>query len=170
MTDSASSSFTENGLKAFALLQNWLETEGWYPQLIEGTHAFWARYSLGPKGMLMCTFELLADIEQFVFYAVPGVTAPEADPTPVLRYLARANYGLRLGNFECDLDDGEIRFKSSLNFAGEPLSTHQVANVVLPAIETVDKYLEGLAGVIAGACTPEEAIEQAEGGDFYLPY
>ena len=30
-------------------------------------------------------------------------------------YLHRANYGLRVGNFELDYDDGEIRYKTYID-------------------------------------------------------
>ena len=30
----------------------------------------------------------------------------------VCRYITRANYGLRNGNLEMDLDDGEVRYKT----------------------------------------------------------
>ncbi len=38
---------------------------------------------------------------------------PEGCRTAAAETIARANYGLRLGKFELDLDDGEVRFQVS---------------------------------------------------------
>ncbi len=51
------------------------------------------------------------DEDGFTVYTVFPVKAPEEKRGAVAAFLTRANYGLILGSFELDFDDGEIRFK-----------------------------------------------------------
>ena len=44
--------------------------------------------------------------------------------------IARANYGLYLGNFEMDMGDGELRFKSSLPVNDAEPSDNQIRRLI----------------------------------------
>lgn len=81
----------------------------------------------------------------------------------IAEFIARANYGLRIGNFDLDYADGEARFKTSLDFEGEPLTYNFIKHAVYPAVQTMDNYLPGLMKVAFGAETPVEAIQEIEG-------
>jgi hypothetical protein len=70
---------------------------------------------------------------------------------------------LRIGNFEMDYSDGEVRYKSSLDFEGEPLTTPLIKNAIYPAVQTMDRYLPGLMSVVYGDKSPSEAITEIEG-------
>ena len=41
----------------------------------------------------------------------------------VAELLARINYGLNIGNFELDMTDGEIRYKTSIDVEGGELTS-----------------------------------------------
>ncbi|MBP8974021.1 MAG: YbjN domain-containing protein, partial [Anaerolineae bacterium] len=80
----------------------------------------------------------------------------------VAEFLTRANFGLRIGNFELDYHDGEVRYKTSLDFEDEKLTPALIRNAVYPAVTTMDRYLPGLMKVVYGGRTPYEAIEEIE--------
>jgi hypothetical protein len=80
----------------------------------------------------------------------------------VAEFITRANYGLRIGNFELDFRDGEVRYKSSLDFEGETLTPGLVKFAIYPAVQTMDRYLPGLMGVIYGHKPRAEAIAEVE--------
>ena len=64
---------------------------------------------------------------QLAVYCVCSLNVPPARRAAVMELVTRANYGLRLGCFELDLDDGEVRFRASLDFEGtEPSSSSSV--------------------------------------------
>jgi len=92
-----------------------------------------------------------------------GFKTPEGKRHAVAEYTTRANYGLRIGNFEVDYSDGEVRYKGSLDFEGEKLSFSLIRNVIYPSVQTMDRYLTGLLGVMYGSKTAEEAIGEVEG-------
>ena len=61
----------------------------------------------------------------------------------IAELLTRANYGIRIGNFERDYSDGEIRDKSSLDFECQSLTPTLIRNSIYPAVQTMDYYLPG---------------------------
>lgn len=151
-----------NGLQAFELLSSYLDDDEWFPRRIEGKYAYSMSYS-GKNGDLRCYAIVRVDLEEFLFYAVAPVKVPEEVRMAVAEYLTRANYGLRIGNFELDYADGEVRYKSSLDFEGHSLSPDLIRNAIYPAVHTMDRYLPGLLRVSFGGATPHEAIEEVEG-------
>src|SRR5512146_398808 len=152
-----------NGLQAFELLSSYLDDDEWFPRRIEGKYAYSMSYS-GKNGDLRCYAIVRVDLEEFLFYAVAPVKVPEEVRMAVAEYLTRANYGLRIGNFELDYSDGEVRYKSSIDFEGQILTPELIRNAIYPAVHTMDRYLSGLLRVSFGGATPLEAIEEAEGG------
>lgn len=152
----------ENGLQAFELLTTYLDDNEWFPRRIEGKHAYSMSYS-GKNGDFRCYAIIRVDLEEFLFYAVAPVKVAEEVRNAVAEYITRANYGLRIGNFELDYSDGEVRYKSSLDFEGMALMPEFIRNTIYPAVHTMDRYLPGLLRVSYGGATPREAIEEIEG-------
>lgn len=151
-----------NGWRAFAALGQFLQDDDWHPQQLE-EKTIYRVYFAGDNGDLRCYAQIRVELEQFLFYVIAPVKAPEDARPRVAEYLTRANYGLRIGNFEFDYNDGEIRYKSSLDFESEGLTHGYIKNSVYPAVHTMDHYLPGLLGVMYGNKTPEEAIADIEG-------
>jgi len=151
----------ENGQQAFATLGTFLEEDGWYPQQIEDRSIYRVGFE-GKNGRYTCFAQIRMDLEQFMFYAIAPIKVPEAARAAAAEFLTRANYGLRIGNFEIDYTDGEVRYKSSLDFEGEPLTPTLIKNAMYPAVHTMDLYLPGLLGVMYGNKTPEQAIHDIE--------
>jgi hypothetical protein len=151
-----------NGRQAFETLRQFLEADGWYPQLLDDKTIFRLAFD-GKNGELRCYAQVRVELEQFLFYAVAPVKVPEEVRSDVAEFLTRANYGLRIGNFELDYRDGEVRYKTSLDFEGETLTNHFIRNTIYPAVQTMDRYLKGLLSVMFGGRTPKEAIEEVEG-------
>jgi hypothetical protein len=152
-----------NGMEGFEMLSTYLDEDEWFPRRIEGKYAYSMSYS-GKNGDLRCYAIIRVDLEEFLFYAVAPVKVPEEVRTAVAEYITRANYGLRIGNFEMDYSDGEVRYKSSLDFESQSLTSDLIRNSIYPAVHTMDRYLPGLLRVSFGGATPHEAIEEVEGG------
>jgi len=150
-----------NGLQAFALLGKFLEDDGWHPQQLEGKHIYSINYS-GKNGTMRCYAQIRVDLEQFMFYVLAPVKAQSEILAVVAEYITRANFGMRIGNFELDYSDGEIRYKSSLDFEGESLTPTFIKHAIYPAVQTMDRYLPGLLSVIYGGKTAVEAISDIE--------
>jgi hypothetical protein len=151
----------ENGWRAFQTLGDFLTEDGWHPQPMEDRRIYRMGFS-GENGQVACYAQIRVDLEQFLFYVMCPVKAPEEKRLAMAEFIARANYGLRIGNFELDFSDGEVRYKSSLDFENVTLEPQLIRNAIYPAVQTMDRYLPGLMGVIYGNKTPAEAVAEIE--------
>jgi len=154
----------ENGLQAFETLGQYLEEDGWYPQQLEDKTIYRVGFS-GKNGQLNCFAQIRVDLEQFLFYAIAPVKVPEEQRMAVAEFITRANYGLRIGNLEMDFNDGEIRYKSSLDFECETLTPQLIKLAIYPAVQTLDRYMPGLMAVIYGGKSAAEAVAEVEGSE-----
>jgi hypothetical protein len=78
-------------------------------------------------------------------------------------FLTRANYGMRLGNFEMDFSDGEVRYKTCIDVEDIEINLTFVKNFILPNIITADRYFPGMMKLLYGGVTAEQAINEIEG-------
>jgi hypothetical protein len=116
----------------------------------------------GNHGLWNCYAQARESQEQFVFYSIYPEIAPEEKRLTVAEYLTRANYGLIIGNFELDFNDGEIRYKTSIDIEGDLLTEDLVKQLVYANVMMMDEYFPGIQSVINGNLTPLEAIQQIE--------
>ncbi len=149
------------GLRAFATVGQFMEEDGWHPQVLEDNYVY-RSFFVGHNGEVTCFAQVRVDLEQFIFYVVMPVRAPANMRQKVAEYITRANYGLRIGNFEMDFDDGEVRYKSSIDFEGADLTPGLIRNTIYPAVQTMDRYLPGVLSVIFGGKSAAEAIAAIE--------
>jgi hypothetical protein len=102
------------------------------------------------------------DAEIVACYVSAGTLVPEERRTAAAEALTRANWGLRVGNFEMDYSDGEVRFKVSVDVEGGLLGHTMVQNMISAGISMQDRYHPALMRVVYADATPAEAITEAE--------
>ena len=91
------------------------------------------------------------------------LSADENSRLAVAEYLTRVNFNMRNGNFELNMDTGEIRFKTYVHVgAGQPDIGAARFAVMLPFL-MLDRFGDGLLEVLFGFKSPREAFEAAEG-------
>ncbi len=96
-------------------------------------------------------------------YMISPVNADPENIGEVLRYSALANYGLANGNFEVDVRDGEIRYKSYVNCdAYETLPTEIIRNSINVCWAMMERYGSGFAALAMGFSDAETEINKAE--------
>jgi hypothetical protein len=137
------------------------EQDGWPAVTVPGSGALQITYQ-GQHGNWVCYAQARDDSSQFAFYSVCPIKAPELRRVMVSEFITRANYGLIIGNFELDLDDGEIRYKTSIDVEQAELSPALMQPLVYANVWTMDRYLPGLMSVIFGNATPVQAVELVE--------
>ncbi|MDM9583743.1 YbjN domain-containing protein [Nostoc sp. GT001] len=116
----------------------------------------------GENGKWNCYARARSEQNQFVFYSIFPVNAPENKRLAVAEFITRANCGMMIGNFELDFSDGEISYKTSIDVEGDRLSFALIQRVVYANVTMMDEYLPGIMSVIYGNVSPEEAIAQVE--------
>jgi hypothetical protein len=116
----------------------------------------------GANGRFSCQAEINEEQQIFYFYSYFPVNVPAEKRTEMAEFITRANYGMRVGNFEMDFVDGEVRFKTSLDVENDELTPALISNQVYTNVWTMDRYLPGLFAMVYSDKTPLEAIEMIE--------
>lgn len=116
----------------------------------------------GDNGQWNCFACPRENQQQCAFYSVYPDLVPEERRIDVAEFLTRANFGMAIGNFEINLNTGEIRFKTSIDVEGDRLSMSLFEQLVMANVNIMDQYLPGIEQVIKGKVSPEVAIAQIE--------
>ena len=102
-------------------------------------------------------------------YNVLAVSPVQGDPKnleELMRYLHMANYGLKSGNFELDVRDGEVRYKCWVETDGlESLPSGIIESSVVIPCSMFDRYGDGIAALCMGFSDADTEIRKVEGGD-----
>jgi hypothetical protein len=93
-------------------------------------------------------------------FIISPVSAPESGRKRVSEFLTMANYGLILGGFEMDMDDGELRYKSSFIYENEVGEEYEFKQHLFNALYTMDRYFPGIMAVLFTGLEPRVAISQ----------
>ena len=106
--------------------------------------------------------------DKLIIKIIIPLSAEEAERSKVAEFLLRANYGLNIGCFDFDFDDGEISYRVSI-FCGEdefaPPTYEQIDYSVIIGLMMIEKYGNALTKVLFGLVEPQDAIEDAEKND-----
>lgn len=116
----------------------------------------------GENGEWMCTAVAKEEVYQFAFYSTLMINAPEEKRMDIAEFITRANYGLTIGNWELDFDDGEIRYKTSLDVEGTEFTMSLLKQVVYANVVITDQYFPGIMGILNDDILPEEALALVE--------
>ncbi len=98
----------------------------------------------------------------FVYSRPQDMLVPIDRIAALADFLTRANYGLPLGNFEIDMNDGEMNFKNSIDISDGELTQKMVQTLIVFSLECMSRYLPGIRAVIEGT-EPKFAIEDIDG-------
>lgn len=109
---------------------------------------------------------LLADEDAGVIGARTSAAfrVPPEKRVAMCEAINRANWGLRVGSFEMDMDDGEVVFRVGLDHQDSAVSARLVARVVQASLGTFERYVPAFMRVIYGGATAMEAIHEVENG------
>lgn len=149
--------------KILGKVEEFLVTDGWTYEAVPERDAF----ACGLKGR-NASYRLFFDVDEedslLMLYLVAQVSVPEERRSPAAEFFTRANWGLRIGNFELDLRDGEVRYKVSVDVEGGEIVAKMVENMIGAAVSTMDRYFPGLMAVAYAGESPQDAVEAVERG------
>ena len=92
-------------------------------------------------------------------------SSDEACMNTMARFLHRVNYALRNGNFELDMDDGEINYKVHCSCRGLVApSDEMIAESITCPNAMFDKYEAGIMGILFSGMSDQEALDRCENG------
>lgn len=151
-----------NGQRGFETVGKFLEQDGWHAAVDDDLDTTYVMNYRGDNLTFGCQARVRTDLEQLICYAIVPRDVPPSRRAAMQEFIARANYGLRLGNLELDLETGDMRAKSSIDFEASELTAQLIKNTLYPSVQTLDYYWPGIEAVLEGT-PPAEAVAAAEG-------
>ena len=152
----------DNAGPVFGAMVDFFEDDNWPYSVVDG-EAVLSMHFVGQSGHWICYAQAREEQQQFVFYSVCPMAMPDFKRAAVAEFVTRANYGMIIGNFELDYNDGEVRYKTSLDVEGTVLNSALVRQAVYANVLMMDRYLPGLLALVYNDITPADAVAQVEG-------
>lgn len=150
--------------RVFDSVVAFLREDQWRYEEIPGESAVRFGFT-GKNARYDCFGRVNEDHEIFVFYTIIPLRVPESQRLEIAELLARINYGLNIGNFEMDMNDGEIRYKTSIDVEGGELAPRMVETLIAVNISTTDRYFPCFTDVMYAGTDPAEAVSHIERPD-----
>ncbi len=96
--------------------------------------------------------------ESFLCNTHTNLKIPYAKRLQICEFMNRVNYEMVNGNFEMDMEDGEIRYRTSLDLSGAEASKDQILNLIWNGAQSFDTFFPGMMELLYENCTPEQAV------------
>jgi len=110
-----------------------------------------------------CIAQAWEDSRVFAFYSVSPLRPTPAHLARTSELIHRINVGMLAGNFELDLDDGEVRLKTMVGFGPGGAWSDELARVVVYTnLAAMNHYIVSLLSVITGAADPQQSLAKIE--------
>jgi hypothetical protein len=154
-------SYSDTSQNILSAIINFFTSDDWPFVKIQGEPVLHLLFG-GKNGKWTCYAKARTDRGQFVFYSICPVSVPESKRLALAEFIARANYGTIIGNFELEFVTGEIRYKTSIDISGSTLAYSQIKQLVYANVMMVDEYLPGIRAVIDGNAEPKDVIASIE--------
>lgn len=124
----------------------------------------------GESGRWICVAQVPPERDLVLFTSILPIFVPPDGRARVAEYLTRANFGMLLGAFELDMDEGELRYRTSVDLTGVDATDLESSSLLRPMIRqmiyanvvNVDRYFPGVMNVLYAGLTPAEAVSRVE--------
>lgn len=153
----ATNRYTASTQPIFAAIINFFKEDNWHYVQLRGQSVLRLAFE-GKNGKYDCYAQAIEEQQQFIFYSIGSIKIPKSKRRAVGEFLSRANYGMIIGNFELNFDNGEIRYKTSTNVKNHALDAEIIKPLVYTNVKMIDKYLPGIIAVAKGGISPADAI------------
>lgn len=145
-------------------VEDYFETEGAKYTPFDERGVAHATYAVDVKfGHVEVFFHAYHDM--LILHLIVPLKAGEDERAKVGEFLHRANYGLKVGNFDFDFNDGEVSYRVAIYCGSdefEPPRHEQIDAALTIGLMMIDKYGNGLVKVMFGLAEPLDAIDASE--------
>lgn len=136
---------------------SYLDAKGYGWSVEEGLICFSVKGEFGNYPVyLMASGDMLVTICKAPFYL------PDTKCLEMAHFLHLANFGMLLGNFEMDCDEGEIRFKTCLFLPGQTPCNAAIARYVFTPAIMMEKYAPGMKAILEEGALAGRALRLCE--------
>lgn len=118
----------------------------------------------GKAGMYRIVAQVDDDDDLFQVVGFAPVRIQEGSRPAIVETITRANFGLRVGKFEMNPDDGELRFHAAQILTHGCLDDAVIERMMGTTVAMLDMYLPAVLSVIYGNELPQDAVKCVEAG------
>ena len=144
--------------------KSYLDDEDWH-YTYDAEKGFF-RFGMNLRGKLkVVQYMVFVKEDDFTVYAISPISADAKNPKQIremAEFVCRANYGLRDGNFELDVNDGELRYKSYVNCEEFLPTVERIRRSIYIPAAMFDKYSGGILQVVMNNVPARDAIKMCE--------
>ena len=112
------------------------------------------------------THRIVATVESddnlFQVFGYSPVRVPQGSRPAIGETITRANYCMKVGKFEMDLDQGDLRFQAAQILPYDTIEDETIRRLIGTAMGMLDTYLPAVLSVIYGNELPQDAIKCVE--------
>lgn len=148
----------ENGLKALKNVKAVLTSIGWDPQPTDIEGVLLVDFSTDDIPIANAIADVRIDFERFLYYLNFKGNVAAKNRKESMEFITRINFDLVTGNFEINMDDGSVRYKSSIDFSQVPLSKILIGNIIKSSKDAVEYYADAMIEVMSGKKKAAHAI------------
>ena len=146
----------------FKVMVKFFDEDNWKYRQLEGKTILQLGFQ-GENGSWVCFAQAKDDVDRMLFFSRLETNIPADKRPAIAEFLTRANYGLAIGNFELDFNDGEVRYKTSIDVTDTEITSNLLRPLIYTNVLMMDKYMSGLMAVVYADMSPSEAVKQIEG-------
>lgn len=146
-------------------VRDWLDGDDWHYEYDAENTLIKMGINLKSK---IKSGRIFVDIKEkcYLVYLYAPISGDKDNLGELNKYLTMANYGLYNGNFELDIRDGEIRYKTFVNCDSlESLSSEVIRDSIYVGCAMMDRYGDGIAALALGFSDAETELKKAEHSD-----
>jgi len=85
---------------------------------------------------------------------------PEGKRLIVSDFINRMNFHVQIGNFELDMNDGEIRFRTSIDIEDSTLTQAMIRNLMAVGVIMMDQAFPIIMGIVYGGVSAKDAEQK----------
>ncbi len=139
----------------------YFESQKWHYEVKQNDDdRFIVTLGMNLKGKLSsCRVLVVIDDKNIQCFTVCPIKATEDVRPQVAEFLTRANYGLKIGKFELDYNDGEVRYQSILPCSEGVPCIKDVERVIVVGFLMFQRFGDGLVKNLMGFGNPAEDIK-----------
>lgn len=145
-----------------SVVRDWLDKDDWKYEYEHEDELIHMGINLRSK---IKNAKIFIDFKEdgYLVYVVAPIKGDKDNLGELMKYVTMANYGLINGNFEVDVRDGEIRYKTFVNCDGvKELSDQVVEDSICVGCAMMDRYGNGLAALALGFSDADTEMENVE--------
>lgn len=150
---------TQGNITMFERFKEYLKAVELNYSIVENETVIMFRYI--SKGNYQCIIDIDENDQIILVYTILGSIVEVNKRDRISQLLTKINYGLRIGNFEMDYEDGQIRYKTSIDYDGiKEFDDSIISNLILVNLTTTDKFYQAIEECLHTRKTIEKILEK----------